>query len=341
MVLFKTKMETKKIIDKTIVYELLANKFLSLKQTYEFANLLMVDPVKLNYHLNKPLYYSFQVPKKSGGIRKIQSPNEDLKRIQKFLNYFLQLIYLSVKPKSVHGFVRKPGTQDLAFNIISNAAVHVNSKYVLNMDLQDFFPSISAKQVRNVLLVEPFNFHSEIATLVALIGSYEKRLPTGSPCSPVLANMVCYEMDKELELHCLANSINYTRYADDLSFSGNKYFEQSTIDQIKTIINKFQFTVNANKTRVHSSNSQQTVTGLVVNKKVNVDRKYIRNLRAILHHWKLNGVEKATLKHFNGLYDSLKFINRIKGQIEFVGQVRGKEDGIYLKLKEKFISNSI
>jgi RNA-directed DNA polymerase len=80
---------------------------------------------------------------------------------------------------------------------------------------------------------------------------------------------------------------------------------------------------------------------LVVNQKVNVDRKYIRNLRAILHHWKLNGVEKATLKHFNGLYDSLKFINKIKGKIEFVGQVRGKEDGIYIKLKQKFISNSV
>jgi RNA-directed DNA polymerase len=301
----------------------------------------MVDPVKLNYHINKPLYYSFQVPKKSGGIRKIQSPNEDLKRIQKSLNYFLQLVYLSVKPNSVHGFVRKPGTKDVVFNIISNAAVHVNSKYVLNMDLQDFFPSIFAKQVRDVLLAEPFNFHSEIATLVALLGSYEKRLPTGSPCSPVLANMVCYEMDKELELYCLVNSINYTRYADDLSFSGNNYFEQNTIDQIKTIINKNQFTVNTKKTRVHSSCSQQTVTGLVVNQKVNVDRKYIRNLRAILHHWKLNGLEKATLKHFNGVYDSLKFINKIKGKIEFVGQVRGKEDGIYIKLKEKFILNSV
>ena len=334
-------METKKIIDKTIVYELLANKFLSLKHTFEFANLLMVDPVKLNYHINKPLYYSFQVPKKSGGIRKIQSPNEDLKRIQKSLNYFLQLVYLSVKPNSVHGFVRKPGTKDVVFNIISNAAVHVNSKYVLNMDLQDFFPSISAKQVRDVLLAEPFNFCPEIATLVALLGSYEKRLPTGSPCSPVLANMVCYEMDKELELYCLVNSINYTRYADDLSFSGNNYFEQNTIDQIKTIINRNQFTVNTKKTRAHSSCSQQTVTGLVVNQKVNVDRKYIRNLRAILHDWKLNGLEKATLKHFNGVYDSLKFIKKIKGKIEFVGQVRGKEDGIYLKLKEKFISNSI
>ncbi len=334
-------METKKVNDKPIVYELLANKFLSLRHTYEFANLLKVDHDKLNYHLNKPLYYSFQVPKKNGSTRKIQSPNDDLKSIQKSLNYFLQLVYLTVKPKSVHGFVRKPGVDDLAFNIISNAAVHVNSKYVLNMDLQDFFPSISAKQIRDVLLIEPFNFHSEIATLVALIGSYEKKLPTGAPCSPVLANMVCYEMDKELESYCRTNAINYTRYADDLSFSGNKYFEQSTIDQIKTILNKYQFMVNTKKTRVHSSNSQQTVTGLVVNKKVNVDRKYIRNLRAIMHHWKLNGLETATLKHFNGIHDSVKFINKIKGQVEFVGQVRGKGDGLYLKLKEKFISNSV
>jgi RNA-directed DNA polymerase len=320
-------------------YQVSAKRFLNLNSTYGFYHLLMIDPFRLNLHLNNPIYFKFEIPKKKGGVRKIEAPNDDLKAIQERLNYFLQTIYLSYKPHSVHGFILKPGETDLKYNIISNASVHVNKKYLLNLDIQDFFPSISAKQINEVLLSSPFNFHPEIATLVSLIGTYQKKLPTGSPCSPVLANMVCYKLDEDFEQFCSDNSINFTRYADDLSFSSDAYFSKEMIGEIKTILKKYNFLINEKKTRVQSSKSKQTVTGLVVNKKVNVDRKYIRKIRAILHHWKLNGINNAALRHFNGKYDSIKFASKIKGQIEFIGQVRGVNDLLFQKLKGQFANN--
>ncbi len=103
--------------------------------------------------------------------------------------------------------------------------------------------------------------------MIALLGTYEKKLPTGSPCSPVLANMVCYEMDKELEMFCLNNSIRYTRYADDLSFSSETFIQKEFIGSLKHIIGKYGFELNESKIRLQSSKSKQTVTYIVVNKK--------------------------------------------------------------------------
>ncbi len=331
---------TQNISNLKTTWELNAHRFISLRYTYSFSQLLMVDPRRLNLHINKPIYFTFEIPKRKSGVRKIQAPNDDLKSIQKRLNYFLQAVYLKVKPNCVHGFVCKPGYLVLPFNIVSNASVHINTKHLLNLDVQDFFPSISAKRVKDTLMSEPFCFNDEISTLIALLGSYQKKLPTGSPCSPILANIVCYEMDIELEKFCSGNCINFTRYADDLSFSGNSYFSTEIIEQIKSIINKHQFTLNEKKIRLQSSKSKQTVTGIVVNKKANVDRKYIRNLRAILHDWKNNGLDKAAARHLHIVVTDVfvleKFLLKIKGQIDFVGQVRGKADGIFNKLKVNY-----
>ncbi len=136
------------------------------------------------------------------------------------------------------------------------------------------------------------------------------------------------------------NSISYTRYADDLSFSSETFIQKEFIGSLNHIIGKYGFELNESKIRLQSSKSKQTVTGIVVNQKVNVDRKYIRNLRATLHHWELNGLEKAAAKHFgNTKLKSSYLIPKVKGQIEFVGQVRGISDLIYQKLKIKFEEN--
>jgi RNA-directed DNA polymerase len=105
---------------------------------------------------------------------------------------------------------------------------------------------------------------------------------------------------------------------------------------MRTIINKHDFTINEKKFRLLSSKSKQTVTGIIVNKKVNVDRTYIRNIRATLHHIKTEGIEEAAKKHYKVViadqFLQQKLLFKVKGQIDFVGQVRGREDGIYLKM---------
>ncbi len=321
-------------------FELSAGKFLRANSAYAFQYLLGVNPDRFNYHINKPIYFKFNIPKKKKGIRVIQAPNDDLKQIQKKLNYFLQAVYYRLKPDCVHGFVKMPKAEIKKRTIVSNASIHVGSKFVLNLDLKNFFPSISAKEVKAALMNKPFEFSDEISTLIALLGTYEKKLPTGSPSSPVLANMVCFKLDEELEKFCLIYGIKYTRYADDLTFSCDTYIQEEFLDTFNHIIGKYGFELNESKIRLQSSKSKQTVTGILVNKKVNVDRKYIRNLRAVLHDWELNGLEKAAAKHFGtNKLDSVSLIPKLKGKIDFVGQVRGKEDLIYQKLKIKFEEN--
>lgn len=319
-----------------------AERFRQLKYTYQFRSLLKLNPLILNYHINKPIYYTFQIPKKSGGSRSICAPNEYLKEIQSKLNIYLQAAYFYIKPKGVHGFVYNPYSGIGKTFIVSNAQVHCNKKHVLNMDIKDFFPSITAKQVRDALTSAPLNMSDEVAVIIALLGTYKKTLPTGAPSSPILSNIVCLEMDKELEEYCSRSGLNYTRYADDLTFSSDAMISSETINGLRDIITKRGFTLNEKKFRLISSKGKQVVTGLVVNKKVNVDRKYIRRLRAMLHSWEKMGVELAAAKHFKATSlnseDVSKFICRLQGQISFVGQVRGTDDNLYKKLNAAFAS---
>ena len=317
----------------------LKNEILSVADFYDLQLFLKVDGRKLEGLINRPSYYTFEIPKKKGGSRKIQAPSADLLDIQKQLNHYFQAIYLMVKPKEVNGFINKPEGYEYCHSIVSNAKPHVNKKYVLNMDLKDFFPSISAKRVRQILVEHIGINDSKIADVLALLCTYQKSLPIGAPTSPVLSNFACLEMDNELAVYCLSKDIDYTRYADDLTFSCNEYFPEEIIQSLRTIIGKYDFTINEKKFRLLSSKSKQTVTGIIVNKKVNANRTYIRNIRAVLHHIKTEGIAEAAKKHYKvAIADQFlqkKMLLKVKGQIDFVRQVRGKEDGIYLKLIDK------
>ena len=317
----------------------LKNEILSVEDFYDLQLFLKVDGRKLEDLINRPLYYTFEIPKKKEGTRKIQSPSADLLAIQKHLNHYFQAIYLLEKPKEVHGFINKPDGYEYWHSIVSNAKPHVNKKHLLNMDLKDFFPSISAKTIRQILVKQIGINDSQMADVLALLCTYQKSLPIGAPTSPVLSNFACLEMDKDLANFCRSHNINYTRYADDLTFSCNDYLTETIIQDLRIIIGKHEFTINEKKFRLLSSKSKQTVTGIIVNKKVNVDRTYIRNIRAVLHHIETIGLEEAAKKHYKVVtadqFLQKKLLFKVKGQVDFIGQVRGKEDGIYMKLIDK------
>lgn len=319
------------------------DRFLKIKSLDELARLLKTDKTLFSYHLNKPLYTKFSIPKKRNGKRDITAPNEDLKLLQKRLNYFLQYIYYVLKSDCVHGFVKTPIREERSCGIVSNASVHVGKKFLLNIDLKDFFDTISTKRVKDVLFNQVNLFTNEtIVNGITLLVTYMGKLPTGAPTSPVIANLVCMSLDSELSNYCDGVGITYTRYADDLSFSSDSYFRDEQVNQIRSIIAKHEFTINEKKFRLLSSKSKQTVTGLVVNEKLNVDRTYIRQIRAVLHHIQLNGWIVAAAKHYKltqtSMDDVWKLKYKLKGQIDFVGQVRGNEDGIHIKLKSNYES---
>lgn len=239
-------------------------------------------------------YTEFTVPKKSGGERTIKAPNPKLKRLQ---SHLAQVLYLcldeieksrDVKPVS-YGF-RKNGTT------LANAKNHKNRRYVLNLDLEDFFPTFNFGRVRGFFLKDKsFELNEEVATTIAQIACDGKALPQGSPCSPVISELIGQIIDLRLLRFAKKHKVRYSRYADDITFSTNqKHFPEALAKQAtkglssweigKPLVEKIEnsgFKINKKKTRMHCRGSRQMVNGLVVNIKVNIRSEYYRKARAM------------------------------------------------------------
>jgi RNA-directed DNA polymerase len=193
----------------------LKQRFLDLKDERDVAELLEVPYHRLKYHISivpeSDRYVDFSIPKKSGKMRIISAPSTALKILQRKLS---QVLYSVYEPKSsVHGFVP-------ARSILTNAKQHVRKRFILNIDLKDFFHSIHFGRVQGIFMKPPYNLPKEVAVVLAKICCYDGKLPQGAPTSPIVTNMICARMDSELrrlarEFKCTY----YTRYADDITFS--------------------------------------------------------------------------------------------------------------------------
>jgi RNA-directed DNA polymerase len=274
----------------------------SAKSIDDIATLLGYKARSLSYMLyvkNKAnRYESFEIPKKSGGNRKIHAPSEDLKLLQRRLSDFLQNCLdqsdLAAKRQKIdtisNGFKRQR-------SIIDNAQHHRAKRYVFNVDIHDFFGSINFGRIRGLFIKDhDFRLDPKIATIIAQIASHENQLPQGSPCSPVISNLIGHVLDIHLVRLASRFGCVYSRYADDLTFSTNKKsfpkeIAQKTAElhdwvpgnELLHLIRLSGFELNSKKTRMQYCDSRQEVTGLVVNKKVNIRSEYRKNVRAMAH----------------------------------------------------------
>jgi RNA-directed DNA polymerase len=290
-------------------------------------------------------YISWQIKKKSGGTRTIMAPQRHVFFLQQRVNRLLQAVY---RPKaSTQGFVH-------GRSVVTNAAPHVGKRFVLNVDLVDFFPSINFGRVRGVLMAKPFGRPGEVATLLATLCCVNNGLPIGAPTSPVLANMVCMRLDVELQRLARRHHVWYTRYADDLSFSTNRRPFPDALgmadssgskkvgDELRSVIEGNGFRVNEAKVRLHGPFDRHSVTGLVVNQRLNVDRRYIRNIRAMLHNWDRDG-EDAVQQRFGTLDTADRrpgseplFTRVLQGKIAYLAMVRGDDDPLVERYRAQF-----
>ncbi len=319
-------------------HQINALRLLSVETPREFCQLLETPIEKVENIINKPIYEEYEISKKRGGKRTILSPDYQLKEVLRSLNHFLQSYYLWLKPNEVHGFVINPKyLQQTNCTIVSNAKVHIGKKHILNIDLKNFFPNISAQQVKNLFTSSIFQYNEQLAIAITLLTTYKAHLPTGSPTSPVISNFVCLTLDSQLSAFCQQNQLSYTRYADDLTFSSEHYISDEINDNIKALIKHNGFEINTQKLHIQSAHRRQVVTGITVNEKVNVDRKLLKKIRAMLHDLAQNGVDAATKRHFkSNKIDCQRFTERLHGYINFVGQVRGKDDALYLRFLYQF-----
>ncbi len=307
-------------------------QFKSMSTVLDMVQFLSIRVNELDQLVINPPYYTFDIPKKSGEVRIITAPEEGLKKVQQKILKQLAKIYQ--KPSSVYGFVAMDESEEYACPIVANAANHVNKRYVLTVDIHHFFESIKTKAVFQLFTNEPFHFPEKIALILTRLTTYKGCLPTGAPTSPMLSNLIFRDIDQKLEDLANKMGFTYSRYADDLTFSSNEPFHEEFLEQLQSCIQPF--TLNNKKTRIKKHTQQQKVTGILVNEKVNIDRKWIKQLRAMLHDLKNNGVQKASFNHFKKANHESFFINRLRGNVAFLGQVRGICDKEYNKYQFEF-----
>jgi len=288
-------------------------------------------------------YEQKNITKKNGGIRELNIPPSFTKVIQKKIADLLQEIY--VPPKPVHGFIKShDGSKK---TIVSNAAQHVNKRIVINVDIKNFFDGINFGRVRGLFLSKPFELKEHIATRIAQLTTYENKLPQGAPTSPIISNLICKRLDHELINLSRKYAVTYTRYADDMTFSSRKsdLNIEKLIHAIEDVVQSNGFSINSLKSRLQTANHTQIVTGLKVNKKVNVSRKFSKQIRSMLYSWYNDGLNQAAQKHFEQYnkqtqkYSDSKeksFQNILIGKINFLAQVKGQEDPLYLKFRHTF-----
>ena len=294
-----------------------------------------------NTSLSATRYNNFSIPKKRGGERIIYSPVGSLKTIQRCLNFVLQCVFSP--HKAATGFV--PGK-----SITDNARPHVGRHYIYNLDLKDFFPGIYFHRVKACLKLPPFNLTDNREPLAFLIANLccerdqddpkQAFLPQGAPTSPILSNVVCQQLDRRLTGLAKRFGAVYTRYADDLTFSSfiNVYQPDSEFcRELERIITDQRFTINPTKTRLQRPGYRQVVTGLTVNERVNVPRRFWRSVRALLHSWETLGYDAANSR-FRDTYALDKayvgkkapaLANVLSGKILFMKMVRGADDILY------------
>lgn len=335
-------------------------------------------------------YQSFEIPKKSGHKRKIFAPTPELRTLQTRLSIFLSNCYEELEIKrlstssyvnciSSHGFRRKltvetpisrsnrdsHNFQEVNFGIYSNAHKHTGKRLVLNIDIKDFFESITFSRIVGFFTKNKFFLLTfDIAILIAQIATYrtspsqEGFLPQGSPCSPIISNLVGNILDVKMVKLAKEYKFTYTRYVDDLTLSTNlPNFSKNIVkldgetwiagSALKHAINGSKFSINPKKTRLTNKYNKQEVTGLTVNKKVNIDQIYYRYTRSMVQKFCTDGEffkskvhmdkQKISRESLNGV---LSHIFQIKNQqqIEFKHQTRNfNELNSLEKLYAKFL----
>jgi RNA-directed DNA polymerase len=283
-------------------------------------------------------YKRFLLPKKTGGHRLISAPMPRLKDAQYWV--LAQILQKVTTHPAAHGFVG-------GHSIVSNALPHVGAAVVINLDLKDFFPTITYPRVKGVF--RSLGYSEAVSTLLALVctepdtdeaemdgetwylAQGERHLPQGAPTSPSITNILCSRLDSRLQGLAKRLGFTYTRYADDLSFSASGEGTRNVnklMSLVSRIVENEDFRVHPDKTRVMRKGSRKEVTGIVVNDKPSVDRPTLRRFRALLHQIEKEGIAGKRWGHSDDVLAS------IQGYARFVAMVDAtKGQSLQLKVK--------
>lgn len=333
----------------------------STRNPSDLAKLLGYKPSTISFIIYKIpenyKYAEFTIPKSGGGFRKITAPKNRLKLLQHRLADLLQRCYEEILGADTNRRALSHGYRKNC-SIITNARNHVKKRYVFNIDLKDFFPSINFGRVRGYFIKSrDFQLDPRVATVIAQIMCYKNSLPQGSPVSPVMSNLIGHILDIRLVQLSKKAGCSYSRYVDDITFSTNKKEFPSLIasqdsagvwnpsEKLIKIIKRAGFDINLQKVSMQYRTNQQIATGLVVNKKVNIRASYYRQARAMCHSLFQSGefyfgkeFKRSKISDGNALiYGN---INQLRGILHYIYSVKRLHDE-HTEVEQKRKSTSI
>jgi RNA-directed DNA polymerase len=301
-----------------------------------------------------PVYRTFELEKKSGGTRTIETPGRKLKDKQRILAHEIRDCFGKRSPVA-HSFIK-------GRSVVTNALSHVGRRTIVRLDLKDFFHQINFGRVKGVFQSSPFSFSHDVAAVLAHMCCLDNRLPQGAPTSPAITNFVCLPLDRHLHRLARRYKARYTRYADDLIFSFGSlsldkipknmflvsknpsgHIETKAGPLIIETIEKQGFKINVDKTRGMDSSKRQMVTGIVVNKELQLPRKFTDQIRRALFIWRKHGLEQAKVKALPVLHNKVYasgytpvLMKLIRGKLAWLGLVTGRSSVKYQQLAEEF-----
>lgn len=284
--------------------------------------------------LANPHYHSFQIPKKGGETRTIHAPDQTLKKIQRSIAKKFNKKYLKVLPPAVMGFVKVKDWHKKR-DILRNAKVHAKNKYLINLDITRFFPTITTDIMYSAVcqFIDSAKISKEILNTILM---RDNRLPQGSPCSPVISNMVFHNSDIKITELCHKHNVKYTRYVDDMSFSAKQKIDNKVIKKIVSIVRKNGFTINTEKTKRYKKNDVKIITGIAIkNNKIMIAPQMLDEITdniSYYHDYKSDYTHSLISQ--SQYTAQLKRMKRsILGQLQFVKRIDLKA---YKTLKSKF-----
>ncbi len=270
-------------------------------------------------------YKIYKIKKRNGKYRNICEPSSNLKQIQKrILTNILNNKSISKYAKAYHKGV---GLKD-------NAIPHINKEMILKLDIKDFFENISFVDIYNSCFSIEY-FPKSVGMILTYLCTYDNHLTQGSPTSAYISNLVMKEFDEELGNWCNLKNISYTRYSDDMTFSG-EFNPGELIVKVRKMLYKLGLELNNNKIHIVHKSSSQKVTGIVVNEKLQVNIKYRNKIRQEIYYIKKFGLS-SHMKKSDINIESKKYLNKLYGRILYVLQIN-EYDKEFIKYKQ-FIKN--
>ena len=259
-------------------------------------------------------YKIYKIKKKNGKYRTIYEPNSLLKHIQR------QILVKILDNKAISKYAK---AYHKGINLKDNAIPHLNKELILKLDIKDFFENISFIDVYNSCFSIEY-FPKSVGMILTYLCTYDDYLMQGAPTSAYISNLVMKEFDEVLGLWCEENNISYTRYSDDMTFSG-EFNPREVIVKVRKMLYKLGLELNNKKIHIIHKSSNQNVTGIVVNEKVQVSAKYRKEIRQEIYYIRKFGLE-SHLKKRNIDIEKEKYINILYGKILYVLQINNKDN---------------